>query len=79
MHMLASLLQHSLCAVCITDARQADMPIVHVNSIFEQATGYSAAEVTSGCDACIAAPCDSDQVHLCSPLVSLCVIISDAH
>ncbi len=47
MHMLASLLQHSLCAVCITDARQADQPIVHVNRIFEQATGYSAAEVTS--------------------------------
>lgn len=46
MHMLANLLHHSPCALCITDAQQPDMPIVHVNRTFEEATGYSAAEVT---------------------------------
>lgn len=43
--MLANLLFHSPCALCITDATQPDMPIVHVNRVFEKATGYPAAEV----------------------------------
>lgn len=47
MRMLANLLFHSPCALCITDATQPDMPIVHVNRVFEMATGYSAPEVRS--------------------------------
>lgn len=43
--MLANLLFHSPCALCITDATQEDMPIVYVNHVFEKATGYMASQV----------------------------------
>ena len=45
--MLANLLFNSKCALCISDAQQAEQPIVYVNRMFEQATGYSASEVTA--------------------------------
>ena len=42
---LASLFYSSPCALCIVDARGEDQPIVYVNDVFEQGTGYQAAEV----------------------------------
>ena len=43
--MLASLLHTSASALCVTDALADDHPILWVNRVFLQATGYSADEV----------------------------------
>eukprot|EP00884_Botryococcus_braunii_P008687 jgi/Botrbrau1/1781/Bobra.0217s0036.1 len=44
-HMLKKLLYSSPCALTVADATHPDHPILHVNSMFEMATGWTAAEV----------------------------------
>lgn len=45
LRMLASLLHTSASPLCVTDAIAEDQPILWVNRVFEQITGYSADEV----------------------------------
>lgn len=40
-----SLLQPAPCGFVVTDALEADHPIIYVNSVFEMVTGYLAEEV----------------------------------
>jgi PAS domain S-box-containing protein len=43
--LLAQALEACVIGVVITDARQADHPVVYVNAAFERLTGYAATEV----------------------------------
>ena len=45
LRMLASLLHTSASPLCVTDAMAIDQPILWVNRVFEQVTGYTAHEV----------------------------------
>lgn len=43
--LLASLVLSSPCAICIVDAAAADQPVVFVNALFEEKTGYAWCDV----------------------------------